>query len=118
MPFVTEHVWKEADFDGDLIRAEWPEHHVDPAARGAMASGERFEALRTFISDMRRLRSEQGIEPAKAVEFAFVASQEIERLIAENMDVVKALARASNVCAASAIEGDGRRSYPARRRSG
>lgn len=94
MPFVTEHVWKTAGFDTDdaLIVSAWPS--VD-ALR--LTPSVLFDTLRSLITDMRRLRAEQGIEAAKQVEFSLIVSADMKKLIEENIAVVKTLARSSAV---------------------
>ncbi|MCC6563936.1 valine--tRNA ligase [Candidatus Uhrbacteria bacterium] len=67
MPFVTEYVWGLAEFPGKLIVAEWPVPTVGAGLKPAPT--EDFETLRTLVTDMRRLRAENGVEPAKKVEF-------------------------------------------------
>jgi valyl-tRNA synthetase len=105
MPFVTEYIWKTAGFKGDLITTRWPEMH-DVADIQKNASDVRaFELLRTLITDMRRLRSEQGIEPVKMVEFSLSAPADIQKLVEENLDVVKTLSRASSVSFGSVADG-------------
>ena len=103
MPFVTEEVWKTAGFEGQLIVAKWPtaENFQFPISNFQTAD---FETLRQLITDMRRLRSEQGVEPAAQVEFALVASQQVEKLFGDNMEVFKALARASSICVVKSVE--------------
>ncbi|MEI7512908.1 MAG: valine--tRNA ligase [Candidatus Uhrbacteria bacterium] len=71
MPFVTEHIWGLARFDGKLIVAPWPTGPSDVGAHGNAPSPE-FERLRLLVTDMRRLRQEQGIEAAKKVEFIVI----------------------------------------------
>lgn len=96
MPFVTEHIWKTAGFDGLLIVAPGPilEIERDPGS---------FEHIRSLIIDMRRIRAEQGIEPAKTVEFAVIANEANTNLIHENEAVVKHLTRASEIMITSTI---------------
>ncbi len=102
MPFVTEHVWQvgaelcRKEPDSRLIIAEWPE-----PGRGQGAGGSEFESLRTLITDLRRLRAENGIEPAKKVTYDVVA--EDKELIEENLEIIKHLARAESVSFVNAV---------------
>jgi valyl-tRNA synthetase len=96
MPFVTEHVWKTAGFEVQLIVSEWPFQSTGHRARGTG-----FEALRTLITDLRRLRSEQGIEAARKIEVAIVAQD--SSLIQKNVEIVKHLARAESISFVQAI---------------
>lgn len=97
MPFVTEHVWSTAGLQGKLIVSEWP-----AKAAGNAPQGGGFEILRTLITDLRRLRAEQGIEPVKKVEYAIVAQD--PTLVKQNLEIVKHLARAETISFVEAIE--------------
>lgn len=98
MPFVTESTWKQAGFGGQLIVARWPS---SPEKVGSVSE---FELLRQLITDCRRLRSENGVEPAKMVELSIVAASDARGLIEQNIDIVKALARASEIGLVTSIE--------------
>ncbi len=99
MPFVTEHIWSQFNED-QLIVAEWPTP-VIPAEAGIHAKD--FEVLRTLVTDLRRLRSEQNIEPVKKVDFIVVADQSQHQLIEQNLEVIKSLARAESIELADSI---------------
>lgn len=99
MPFVTESIWKTAGFDGQLIVGEWPKNTI------AGSSAEGFEILRALVTDMRRLRAENGVEAAKQVEFCVVAAKEIQKLVEENLEIVKTLTRASSISFNAITEG-------------
>lgn len=92
MPFITEHIWKTAGFDGALIVAKWP-----TGTPQMTQTATTFENLRALITDLRRLRADQGIEPVKFVEFSVDADEAIKNLISENLEVIKQLARASDI---------------------
>ncbi len=96
MPFVTEYVWGLAGFDGKLIVAEWPE----------LKSGNvpaEFEQLRTLVTDMRRLRQEQGVEPAKKVEFVVAGDQNLGMLVEQNNAWIMRLVNGSCLPIATAM---------------
>ncbi|MCW1891760.1 MAG: class I tRNA ligase family protein [Candidatus Uhrbacteria bacterium] len=101
MPFVTEHIWSLIGYEQKLIVSEWP---VEAVSRQPSVIGNNFEILRTLITDMRRLRAEQGIEPVKLVEFAIVSDDAMKRLVESNIEVVKQLTRSSSVSFVSSIE--------------
>lgn len=101
MPFVTESIWKQAGLEGSLIVAEWPEQGTEYGVQG---TGNTFDTLRSLITDMRRLRAEQGIEPVKLVEFAVVCDEATKDLIESNIEVVKQLTRSSSVTVIDSIE--------------
>jgi len=98
MPFVTEEVWKTAGFEGQLIVAKWPaiEARSDDSVKA-------FEMLRQIVTDMRRLRAENSVEAAKQVSFSLIAADDIQKLVEENIEIVKTLARASGITFVDAI---------------
>ncbi len=92
MPFVTEYIWGLMG-NKELIVAEWPTSPVIPAKAGIQDVPE-FETMRTLITDLRRLRAEQGIEAAAFVEAAVIApGGDIEG----NSAIIKQLARLSEL---------------------
>jgi valyl-tRNA synthetase len=95
MPFVTTYVWEQAGFSGKLIISEWPREVSIPPYEGGTEGGRSFEALRSLITDLRRLRTEEKIEPAKFIEGAIMASASLQKLVEENIEIVKMLARMS-----------------------
>lgn len=92
MPFVTEHIWKVMGAEGHLMVAEWPEYVNDSMGRAA-----EFEKLRLFVTDIRRLRAEQGVEAAKKISFGFVAEEEMEGLVGDNLEWIKRLTNTSAI---------------------
>lgn len=96
MPFVTEYVWGLMG-NKDLIVAEWPTENPFVSSKVG------FEAFRILITDIRRLRAEQSVEPAAFIKVAMVADKEMQKLIEENMAVVKQLARLEEVEFVSAV---------------
>lgn len=98
MPFVTEYVWGLAEFPGKLIVSEWP------ASSAAVVPSE-FETLRQLVTDMRRLRAENGVEPAKKVEFVVVADAATQNLIQQNNEWMARLVNGS--CANASAVADG-----------
>lgn len=92
MPFVTEYVWKIAGMDGALIVAPWPE--LVNASEGQAAD---FTTLRQLVTDMRRLRAEQKIEPAKAVEFCLAGDEAIGELVGDHLAWIKRLVNAEKI---------------------
>jgi len=98
MPFVTEHIWKLAGYEGDLIVAEWPEptSPLAPLLRKERGT-EAIAQLRLLVTDMRRLRAEQGVEAAKKIAFSLVAEEETAGLVGDNIEWIKRLANASSI---------------------
>jgi valyl-tRNA synthetase len=81
MPFVTEHIWGLARFDGKLIVAKWPTSPQPSPSKGeGVEHGEtgevgEFERSRLLVTDLRRLRQENGVEAGKRVDFVIVGAQ-------------------------------------------
>ncbi|MDQ7815223.1 MAG: valine--tRNA ligase [Patescibacteria group bacterium] len=93
MPFVTEYIWGLMG-NKDLIVAEWPSA-VIPVEAGIQSASE-FETVRTLITDVRRLRAEQGVEPAKFVDVCLVGADD-HSLVRESEMIIKQLARLSDL---------------------
>lgn len=94
MPFVTEAIWQQAGFEGLLIVAPWPDQSVTSTSAQEAAS---FELLRTLVTDARRLRAEQGVEPVKQIAFAYQAPLEFRGLVQANEAWIKRLINASSL---------------------
>ncbi len=99
MPFVTEYVWDFIGYDHQLIISEWPtgEYEDNDANRD-------FELIKTMITDIRRLRSENGVEPAAFVRVTMVAEDSVLKLVEENVAVIKQMARLEAVDFVDAVE--------------
>jgi len=95
MPFVTEYIWGLMG-NKDLIVAEWP-NITNNEELITNNKTDKFETLRTLITDIRRLRSENGVEPAKFIKVACVADDRTKTLIQENEAVVKQLSRIETI---------------------
>ncbi|MEN9557636.1 MAG: valyl-tRNA synthetase, valyl-tRNA synthetase [Candidatus Parcubacteria bacterium] len=100
MPFVTEHIWKEMGSDTPLIITPWPA--ANGLGEGDTQDAMRFEILRSLVTDARRLRAENGVEPAKQVEITLTASGTVKKLVEENQRVISHLIRASAISIADA----------------
>lgn len=90
MPFVTETIWQEVyGADQMLMVKEWPK------ARKILRSAQddnAFELVRSVITGIRSVRSENKIEPAKKVKALIVAGKQV-KLIKENAASISSLAR-------------------------
>ncbi len=90
-PFVTEELWasvKPADA-GMLLKEEWP------ALKSARKDQESFDQLQTVIdvvTAIRKLRSEQGIEPGKELTVTIV-SKEHASLLESQAEHIRRLAK-------------------------
>ena len=104
MPFVTEAVWQEMyegkkmlmvekmKFSEDLLEAS-PKQTVIENEETAYAD---FEVVRKIIMGIRSLRAEYKIEPVKKLD-AYISAGEKEKILQQNMGIIKALARLENL---------------------
>ncbi|HEU0050981.1 MAG TPA: valine--tRNA ligase, partial [Patescibacteria group bacterium] len=99
MPFITEQLRAMAEFSEPLIIAPWPLVKKEHAPK-------EFEKLRTLVSDMRRFRAEQKIEPAKRIRFSLCADQLLARFVTENIEWIKRLANAETIDLVNQIPGN------------
>lgn len=97
MPFVTEYIWGLSGKQGKLITAAWPNVET-----GGMSVA-KFEALINMVTEMRRLRADQGVEAAKKVEFVFTTNDEFANTVVENLEWIKRLSNASVIGRVDAI---------------
>ncbi len=86
-PFITEEIWKNLDDKDLLMISEWPKHNK------IKDKGEEFELIKEIISVIRNLRSENKIKPVKIINITII-SQENRKLIEEQKEIIKKLARA------------------------
>jgi valyl-tRNA synthetase len=100
MPFVTEYIWQTAGRKDQLILSSWPEYEsISKKVEKAGLDRDRarsFEAVIKLISDLRRLRSEGGIEAAKKVEFSYSAPSVLKGLLFRNEELIKNAVGASS----------------------
>ena len=89
MPFVTEHIWSIAGFEGQLIVVPWPKMEPQNEVVG-------FERLRTLVTDLRRLRNDNGVDTKARVPFVVWGPATDIELIKQNVHFAE-LAKASEV---------------------
>lgn len=106
MPFVTEYIWKTVGFKGELITTSWPKMHAESDYKEDVKKASEFEVLRILITEVRRLRAEQGIEASKMVEFAVMSKPEVRELIEANQKIVQSLARIESISFVESIPDD------------
>ncbi|MFE4604825.1 valine--tRNA ligase [Kitasatospora indigofera] len=64
VPFVTEALWTTLTGAESLVVTEWPT--ADPSRRDAAAEAE-VATLQQVVTEVRRFRSDQGLQPAQKV---------------------------------------------------
>ena len=90
-PFVTQAIWNEAGFQGELMIEKWPPSDKKLIDRDAEKE---FEKLREVIVKIRNLRSEYKVEPAKKI---MVQLQGADSLLKENQEIIKFLVGAESL---------------------
>ena len=97
VPFITEYIWKMAEFGGHLIVAPWPVEGTGEEIDERSEVVKSFDVLRELVTTMRRLRAEQGIEPAKRITFAVSVAPEIRTMIEQNLPWIQRLTQAQTI---------------------
>jgi valyl-tRNA synthetase len=88
MPFVTESLYQELYGDGLLLVSAWPE------AGGVVETVIEFDTIINYVTEVRRLRAEYRIEPAKKISIFEMGESAVMR---GNRDVLMALARIEDI---------------------
>ena len=94
VPFVTEALWQRLpghEEDTYLALASWPQ---SGAARMSVAAGQ-FDQVKEVIEQMRRVRSEYAIPPAKSIDAFMVATPELRATLEHEAPLMNRLARTS-----------------------
>jgi valyl-tRNA synthetase len=95
MPFITEAIWQHLPHEGtSIIAADWP------AAEPALYHDEAESYMTTImeaIKAIRNMRAEVNVPPGKKSEVILLAADEMQSLIADNIQYFKSLAAAETV---------------------
>ena len=93
VPFVTEVLWGNLNEEKMLIEQSWPK--VD---EGLFFDKEveEMEILHQVISDIRSVRAQYGVEPAKKIR-AVIYAGKYKKLFEEKIDPLKRMARIENI---------------------
>lgn len=98
MPFVTEAIWQEVYGAQEMLMVEkWPTFEKKSAGKLE------FGIIKNIITAIRSLRAEYKVEPVKKVGVAISAGAK-EKLLSENTEIIKALARLENLTIAKKID--------------
>jgi len=94
MPFVTEAIHETLRLDGSkfLMIAKWPEYDD---TRTTIADENRFALLKNVIVGIRNIRATYRIDPTQRLTVSATGSD--ERIVRENEEVFKRLARVREV---------------------
>ncbi len=94
IPFVTEELWSHVGDTDLLITTQWPKAHVPPPHYKQAYKD--FKSLIAVITAIRKLRTDQAVEPQKQVAVtvvapAYVGLLEVERANIERMGKLSSL---------------------------
>jgi valyl-tRNA synthetase len=92
VPFVTDALWQRLPSRGDggmLATAPWPD------ARAVPGDASEYEFVRETVSAIRQVRGDYAIPPGRALAAVVVPSPRARASIAEEVDLIGRLARAS-----------------------
>jgi valyl-tRNA synthetase len=64
MPFITDTLWVHLTGGESIVIAQWPQARIDDVDRSAT---EEMVTLQDFVTEIRRFRNDQGLQPAKRI---------------------------------------------------
>ncbi len=102
MPYITEEIWQRLPHEGESIMvAAWPE--ADRSREDRQARDE-MQTLISVITKVRNIRSEMNIPPQSRLRLHLGTTDEgARRLINENADQIKRLARVEEITILDAL---------------
>ncbi len=111
MPFVTEAVWQEMHEGQKMLMVEKlhiSEELLEACPKQVVVKNEEtawldFEVVRKIITGIRSLRAEYKIEPIKKLD-AYISAGEKEKILQQNTEIIKALARLENLQISKVID--------------
>ncbi|WP_028938619.1 valine--tRNA ligase [Pseudonocardia spinosispora] len=92
MPFLTETLWTALTGEESLVVASWP-RLTDQASTSNTAASQRIEAVQKLVTEVRRFRADQGLQPAQKVPARVIGIDDAG--LHEHLDAVRALAKLS-----------------------
>jgi valyl-tRNA synthetase len=105
MPFITEEIWQRIPHIGDSIMLQ-PYPLARPARENPEAAAG-MESLMELTGNLRAARAEMNIEPRKILDAAIVVTDPAtSRLVQDNLEKIKLLARLGTVTLAKQLPGD------------
>jgi len=120
MPFVTEYIWQTANFGGILLIQVWPKFWTRPTMAlenfpnlPPLSQASKFGVVKEIITDFRRIRNENGIDPGSFIVGATgpagplntegvtvtvgPSGSDLMGLIKENEEIIKGMAKISEL---------------------
>jgi len=95
MPYVTEAIWQELYGEESMLMVErWPSFAKATEDKPEVIS--QFNLVKDIITNIRSLRAEKNIEPAKEVSVVIVCGEE-QAMLDENAALIRGLARVGSL---------------------
>ncbi len=98
IPFVTEELWQQFAFTGNLIEDnKWPTEPV-PSEKGEMAK-ESMIFFQEVVRVIRNLRAEARIAPQQKIHTVYIqnSNMTVQKVISENSDLINLLVKAEKI---------------------
>jgi len=93
VPFVTEVLWSNLSEKKMLIEESWPKFNKDLLFDKEV---EEMEILHQIISDIRSVRAQYSVEPAKKI-MAVIYAGKYKKFLDEKIEPLKRMARIENI---------------------
>jgi valyl-tRNA synthetase len=104
MPFITEEIWQKLPHEGDSIMIQ--DFPRPRAVRENPEAAQKMETLMDLIGEIRSLRAEMNVDPKRFLDASLVIQDPgVRKLVSENMQKVRSLARLKNVAFADLVSG-------------
>lgn len=103
MPFITETLWLQLTGGESVVIAEWPQSRADDIDA---ESDSQMAALQDLVTEIRRFRNDQGLQPARRIPARIIGLS--ENLLAAREAEIRSLTRltepADNFTASATLE--------------
>ena len=90
IPFVTEVLWNNFNFEKQLIISEWPKVEKTAEEKKQTLKGLDFNLIKEIITAIRNARAENKVEPSRKVK-AVIYAGKYKELIESQVDIIKGL---------------------------
>jgi len=99
IPFFTEHVWQENNFDkeekSDLISSKWP---ISKKIQSYKKNSDEIECIINIITAIRSTKVQLNIPPKEYCDIIyFQESKKIKKFINNNIEIIKQVGRVNNI---------------------
>jgi valyl-tRNA synthetase len=94
VPFVTEKIWQNLQFEGSCINASYPAFKEELQGSNIETEAEKIIEI---IKSVRVKRNELEIPPSKKINLFFEADENIKQIINKNSEYIKKLANVEEI---------------------